>query len=91
MQIIQKDLNYQIYFKTPRINTFNETLKSHLPNQQFSLNLTSIDLPKGKLLFVYLWNTWDERGIFGMLGTDKILNECLLNWKYFRCISGVFS
>jgi hypothetical protein len=36
------------------------------------LNFTSIDLFKGKLLFVYLWNTWDERGIFGMLWNDKI-------------------
>jgi hypothetical protein len=54
MRIIQKDLNYEIYFETLGINAFNETLKSHLPNQQFSLNFTSIDLFKGKLLFVYL-------------------------------------
>jgi len=54
MQIIQKDLNYQIYFKTLGINAFNETLKSHLPNQQFRLNLISIYLLEGKLIFVYL-------------------------------------
>jgi len=54
MQIIQKDLNYQIYFKTLGINAFNETLKSHLPNQQFRLYLISIYLLEGKLIFVYL-------------------------------------
>lgn len=86
MQIIQKDLNYQIYFKALGINAFNETLQSHLPNQKFTLNFTSVDLREGKLQFVYLWNTWDERGIFGMLWTKKILNECLLNWKYIMCI-----
>jgi hypothetical protein len=63
MQIIQKDLNCQIYFKTLGINAFNETLKSHLPNQQFRLNFTSIDLPKGSY-YLYIYETHEMKGEF---------------------------